>query len=191
MSVQRHSPVAVQNDWPIVKSCRRMGRLAPADDPGRGGLPALDPPFDQLADRRPLLRRANLELQVEILADVRRQPDIAGGNLPALRLRGGLGAAFRELPHGRGTEVRVELKYDPPAGKLGTAVAKLVGQSKGRRATRTDGVRLHRPVLACGNGLTPRDQRAAQPRSAPAVAGLRVVITTPKSTMRASVPLGS
>ncbi len=36
---------------------------------------------------------------------------------------------FNELPDGRGTEVRVELKYDPPAGKLGTAVAKLVGQS--------------------------------------------------------------
>jgi uncharacterized membrane protein len=36
---------------------------------------------------------------------------------------------FTELPHGRGTEVRVELKYDPPAGKLGTAVAKLVGMS--------------------------------------------------------------
>jgi uncharacterized membrane protein len=36
---------------------------------------------------------------------------------------------FRELPGGRGTEVRVELKYDPPAGKLGTAVAKLFGLS--------------------------------------------------------------
>ena len=36
---------------------------------------------------------------------------------------------FTELPHGRGTEVRVELKYDPPAGKLGTAIAKLVGPS--------------------------------------------------------------
>jgi uncharacterized membrane protein len=36
---------------------------------------------------------------------------------------------FRELPGGRGTEVRVELKYDPPAGKLGTAAAKLFGTS--------------------------------------------------------------
>ena len=33
---------------------------------------------------------------------------------------------FTELPGGR-TEVRVALKYDPPAGKLGTAVAELVG----------------------------------------------------------------
>jgi uncharacterized membrane protein len=36
---------------------------------------------------------------------------------------------FRELPDGRGTEVRVELKYDPPAGKLGSAVAWLFGKS--------------------------------------------------------------
>jgi uncharacterized membrane protein len=36
---------------------------------------------------------------------------------------------FRELLGVRGTEVRVELKYDPPAGKLGTAIARLVGNS--------------------------------------------------------------
>ncbi|VTR95511.1 Cyclase/dehydrase OS=Gloeobacter kilaueensis JS1 GN=GKIL_2545 PE=4 SV=1: DUF2892: Polyketide_cyc [Gemmata massiliana] len=36
---------------------------------------------------------------------------------------------FKELPHGRGTEVRVSLKYDPPGGKVGTALAKLIGQS--------------------------------------------------------------
>jgi len=36
---------------------------------------------------------------------------------------------FTELPHGRGTEVRVSLKYDPPGGKVGTALAKLIGQS--------------------------------------------------------------
>jgi len=36
---------------------------------------------------------------------------------------------FTELPHNRGTEVRVTLKYDPPAGKVGTAIAKLVGMS--------------------------------------------------------------
>lgn len=36
---------------------------------------------------------------------------------------------FTELPHGRGTEVRVVLKYDPPAGKVGTALAKLIGLS--------------------------------------------------------------
>jgi uncharacterized membrane protein len=33
---------------------------------------------------------------------------------------------FRETP--RGTEVRVHLQYSPPAGKLGAAVARLLGE---------------------------------------------------------------
>lgn len=36
---------------------------------------------------------------------------------------------FRRLPNGRGTELRVVLKYDPPAGKAGSALAWLTGQS--------------------------------------------------------------
>lgn len=36
---------------------------------------------------------------------------------------------FRDLGLNRGTEVRVALKYDPPGGKLGTAVARLFGES--------------------------------------------------------------
>ena len=44
---------------------------------------------------------------------------------------------FRELPHGRGTEVRVNLKYDPPAGKLGRAIAKLFGEAPEHRSAKT------------------------------------------------------
>jgi uncharacterized membrane protein len=36
---------------------------------------------------------------------------------------------FTPAPVGRGTEVRVVLKYDPPAGKAGAAVAKLFGKA--------------------------------------------------------------
>jgi uncharacterized membrane protein len=36
---------------------------------------------------------------------------------------------FVPAPGGRGTEVRVSLKYDPPAGKLGAAAARLFGES--------------------------------------------------------------
>jgi len=35
---------------------------------------------------------------------------------------------FRPAPDGRGTEVRVELKYDPPAGRAGAALAWLFGK---------------------------------------------------------------
>jgi uncharacterized membrane protein len=36
-------------------------------------------------------------------------------------------------PRGGGTEVRVELKYDPPAGQLGTAIARLFGEDPQRQ----------------------------------------------------------
>jgi uncharacterized membrane protein len=36
---------------------------------------------------------------------------------------------FRPAPGDRGTEVTVTLKYDPPAGKVGAAIARLFGQS--------------------------------------------------------------
>jgi uncharacterized membrane protein len=55
---------------------------------------------------------------------------------------------FRELPHGRGTEVRVELKYDPPAGKVGTALAKLVGRSP--EAQITADMRRFKQLLEAG-----------------------------------------
>ena len=35
---------------------------------------------------------------------------------------------FRDAPADRGTEVEVDLQYDAPAGKLGTALAKLFGE---------------------------------------------------------------
>jgi uncharacterized membrane protein len=38
---------------------------------------------------------------------------------------------FERAPGGRGTMVRVALQYDPPAGKLGAAVASLLGKRPG------------------------------------------------------------
>jgi uncharacterized membrane protein len=35
---------------------------------------------------------------------------------------------FQALPRGRGTEVRVRLQYNPPAGLMGAAVAKILGE---------------------------------------------------------------
>jgi uncharacterized membrane protein len=38
---------------------------------------------------------------------------------------------FREAPAGRGTEVKVELQYNPPAGMIGSAAAYLAGKEPG------------------------------------------------------------
>jgi uncharacterized membrane protein len=40
---------------------------------------------------------------------------------------------FRGVPHGRGTEVKVVLNYEPPGGKIGAAVAKLFGEEPGQQ----------------------------------------------------------
>jgi uncharacterized membrane protein len=35
---------------------------------------------------------------------------------------------FKDAPGNRGTEVQVELRYDPPGGKIGALIAKLFGE---------------------------------------------------------------
>jgi uncharacterized membrane protein len=40
---------------------------------------------------------------------------------------------FLAAPGGRGTELRVDLKYDPPAGLVGASVAKLLGKEPGEQ----------------------------------------------------------
>lgn len=41
--------------------------------------------------------------------------------------------SFKEAPAGRGTEVKVELQYNPPAGMLGAAIAQLFGRDPGQQ----------------------------------------------------------
>jgi uncharacterized membrane protein len=55
---------------------------------------------------------------------------------------------FTPAPGGRGTEVRVELSYHPPAGKLGTAVARLLGEAPHQQVT--DDLRRFKQVLETG-----------------------------------------
>ncbi len=76
---------------------------------------------------------------------------------------------FTPAPGGRGTEVHVSLRYDPPAGGLGAAVAKLFGEEPARQV-RDDLFRL-KQVLETGEVVRsegspdgPRlRQRPAQP----------------------------
>src|SRR5205814_8831573 len=52
--------------------------------------------------------------------------------------------SFTPAPGGRGTEVRVRLQYDPPAGKTGASVAWLFGPDPA--AVIRDGMRRFKPV---------------------------------------------
>lgn len=65
---------------------------------------------------------------------------------------------FREGSHGRGTEVIVELLYEPPGGKLGVALAKLVGDEPGQQIE--DDLRRFKEVMELGAGT-----QAARPET--------------------------
>ena len=55
---------------------------------------------------------------------------------------------FDEQPYGRGTDVRVELKFDPPAGKVGSAIAALFGKSPQKQIQ--DDLRRFKQILETG-----------------------------------------
>lgn len=67
---------------------------------------------------------------------------------------------FVAAPGGRGTEVRVSLKYDPPAGKLGIALAQLFGEDAHSQMNE-DLVRLKR-VLEAGELPTTEGQTSGR-----------------------------
>ena len=59
----------------------------------------------------------------EVPGEIIAWRSVAGSQIP------NAGAVnFREAPGGRGTEIKVTLEYEPPAGKLGAAVARLFGE---------------------------------------------------------------
>jgi len=72
---------------------------------------------------------------------------------------------FKEAPAGRGTEVKVELQYNPPAGMLGAAIAMLWGKEPGQQIAED----LHRlkQILEAGEIPTtegqPRGKQGNEP----------------------------
>jgi uncharacterized membrane protein len=65
---------------------------------------------------------------------------------------------FRRAPGNRGTEVTVTLKYDPPAGKLGAAIATVFGESADHQVKED----LRRLKQIMETGEAPRNE--GQPR---------------------------
>ncbi|MEU8154198.1 SRPBCC family protein [Micromonospora sp. NPDC048986] len=113
-----------------------------------------------------------VEWDAEIIDD---QPNksITWRSLPGTRVPNAGRVRFVPAPGDRGTEVRVELRYAPPAGALGRAVAKLFGEEPEQQVR--DDLRRFKQVLETGevvrsegspNGVSVRQQamqRPAQP----------------------------
>lgn len=71
---------------------------------------------------------ADVEWDAEIIADTPNEL-IAWRSLPGATVDNAGTVRFEPAAGGRGTVVRVALKYDPPAGALGATIAKLLGEA--------------------------------------------------------------
>ncbi|CAN5774020.1 hypothetical protein BH23GEM6_BH23GEM6_21010 [soil metagenome] len=77
---------------------------------------------------------------------------------------------FRAAPGDRGTEVRMEMEYDPPLGQLGATLAKLFREEPGQQV-RDDLTRFKQLMevgeILVSDGTLQRGPRPAQPSSEP------------------------
>jgi uncharacterized membrane protein len=107
------------------------------------------------------------------LVDDRPGEVISWRSLPGATVENEGSVHFSAAPGERGTEVLVDLRYSPPAGTLGAAVAKLLGEEPATQLS--DDLRRFKQVLETGevvrSDASPRGhslvshlmQRAAQP----------------------------
>ena len=67
---------------------------------------------------------------------------------------------FERAPGGRGTIVKVEMRYSPPAGRVGATVAKLLGEGPERRIK--DDLRRFKQLMEVGEIITTEGQSAGR-----------------------------
>jgi uncharacterized membrane protein len=104
-----------------------------------------------------------VEWDAEIVND---KPDelIAWRSLEGADVASAGSVQFRQAPGGRGTEVIVTMKYDPPAGKLGSAVAWLFGEEPSVQVR--DELHRLQQLMETGEIATTRGQPGGRPGEA-------------------------
>jgi uncharacterized membrane protein len=89
----------------------------------------------------------SVEWDAELTAE-RENELIAWRSLPGSQVYNAGTVRFQPAPRGRGTEVRVELEYDPPLGKLGSKVAMLFREEPGQQIR--DDLRHFKQIMEIG-----------------------------------------
>lgn len=82
---------------------------------------------------------------------------IAWRSLPGSEIKNAGSVHFWPSADGTGTEVRVVLSYEPPAGKMGVAFAKLLGEEPSKQVA--DDLRRLKQVLDSGEVVSTRSRR--------------------------------
>ncbi|MEU8267709.1 SRPBCC family protein [Sphaerisporangium sp. NPDC049002] len=91
--------------------------------------------------------RKRIEWDAEIVDD-RPGELIAWRSTESATVRNRGAVSFTDAPGGRGTEVRVEIEYDPPGGKVGLAFARLLGEHPEQQVR--DDLRRFKQVMETG-----------------------------------------
>ena len=99
----------------------------------------------------------------EIVADTPNQR-IAWRSLPGGDVSNSGEVRFLAAPGGRGTEVHVELRYEPPGGALGTTVAKLLRRAPGQELDAD--LRVFKQLLETGEVARSDDSVRSGPNAA-------------------------
>lgn len=89
----------------------------------------------------------SVEWNAELVADEPNER-IEWRSLPGADISNSGVVSFRAAPGDRGTEVHVDLRYDPPAGKLGAAIAMIWGESPSQQVK--DDLRAFKQVMETG-----------------------------------------
>ncbi len=85
---------------------------------------------------------------------------IAWKSLPGADVDNAGAVTFKPAPIGRGTEVRVEISYAPPAGKVGAMVAHLLGEDP--RKQLDDDLRHFKQIMEAGERPTTEGQSSGR-----------------------------
>lgn len=103
-----------------------------------------------------------VEWDAEMTADEPNQR-IAWRSLPGAAVENSGEVRFQPAPGNRGTVVRVEIQYHPPAGKLGTLAARLLGEEPSQQIQ--EDLRRFKRIMEVGELLTTEGQPAGRSSS--------------------------
>ncbi len=99
----------------------------------------------------------NVSVQWDAETIVQSRPDvISWRSLPGAQVDNAGSVHFKSLDHDRGTMVKVSLKYDPPGGKVGAAIAWLFGQDAEQQLD--EDLRRFKSVMEAGEAPTIQGQ---------------------------------
>jgi uncharacterized membrane protein len=117
---------------------------------------------EETGDRRshwiataPAIAGGKVEWDAEILEDVPNER-IAWRSLPGSYLNNRGSVEFLKMPGDRGTAVRIELDYRPPAGMIGKWIAKLFGEAPDQQIC--EDLRTFKRTMEVGEAITTEGQ---------------------------------